>query len=65
MADFAASRPVAAEVAAVGNAIAIAGEADCALHIVHVSSGRAAALVAEARAAGADVTCETARTTSI
>ncbi len=59
MADFAASRPVAAEVAAVGNAIAIAGEAGCALHIVHVSSGRAAALVAEARAAGADVTCET------
>jgi allantoinase len=59
MADFAASRPVAAEVAAVANALAIAGEARCALHIVHVSSGRAAVLVAEARAAGADVTCET------
>ena len=59
MADFAASRPVAAEVAAIANALAIAGEAGCALHIVHVSSGRSAVLVAEARAAGADVTCET------
>lgn len=59
MADFAASRPVAAEVAAIANAIAIAGEAGCSLHIVHVSSGRGAAVVAEARAAGADVTCET------
>ena len=59
MADFAASRPVAAEVAAIATALAIAGEAGCALHIAHVSSGRAAVLVAEARAAGADVTCET------
>jgi allantoinase len=59
MADFAASRPVAAEVAAIATAIAIAGEAGCSLHIAHVSSGRAAVLVAEARAAGADVTCET------
>jgi allantoinase len=59
MADFAASRPVAAELAAISTALAIAGEAGCALHIVHVSSGRAAVLVAEARAAGADVTCET------
>jgi allantoinase len=59
MADFAASRPVAAETAAVVTALAIAGETGCALHIVHVSSGRAAVLVAEARAAGVDVTCET------
>lgn len=59
MADFAASRPVAAEVAAIASAIAIAAEAGCSLHIVHVSSGRGATLVAEARAAGADVTCET------
>jgi allantoinase len=59
MADFAASRPIAAEVEAVASAIALAGEAGCALHIVHVSSGSAATLVAEARAAGADVTCET------
>ena len=59
MADFAASRPVAAEVAAIATALAIAGEAGCALHIAHVSSGRAAVLVAEARAAGVDVSCET------
>jgi allantoinase len=59
MAGFAASRPVAAEVAAIATALAIAGAAGCALHIAHVSSGRAAVLVAEARAAGADVTCET------
>ena len=59
MADFAASRPVAAEVAAIATALAIAEEAGCALHIAHVSSGRAAVLVAEARAAGADVSCET------
>jgi allantoinase len=59
MADFAASRPVAAEVAAVATALAIAGETGCALHIVHLSSGRAAVLVAEARAAGVDVSCET------
>ncbi|MDP9259279.1 MAG: allantoinase AllB [Actinomycetota bacterium] len=59
MADFAASRPVAAEVAAIATAIAIAEEAGCALHIAHVSSGRGAVLVAEARAAGADVSCET------
>jgi allantoinase len=59
MADFLASRPVAAEVEAITSALALAGEAGCALHIAHVSCGSAAALVAEARAAGADVTCET------
>jgi allantoinase len=59
MADFLASRPVAAEVEAITSAIALAGEAGCALHIAHVSCGSAAALVAEARVAGADVTCET------
>jgi allantoinase len=59
MADFIASRPVAAELEATASAIALAREAGCALHVVHVSCGSAAALVAEARAAGADVTCET------
>jgi allantoinase len=43
----------------VATAIAIAGETGCAPHVVHVSSGRAAVLVAEARAAGVDVSCET------
>jgi allantoinase len=60
MADFLASRPVAAEVEAITSALAMAGEAGCALHISHVSCGTSAALVAEARAQGADVTCETA-----
>ncbi len=58
MRDFLASRPVEAEVMAVARAIAIAEETGCALHVVHISSGRAVALVAEARARGADVTCE-------
>ena len=57
--DYLASRPVVAELEAIGRAIAFAREAGCALHIVHVSSGRGVALVAEARARGVDVTCET------
>jgi allantoinase len=57
--DYLISRPVAAEVEAIRRAIAIAGETGCALHIVHVSSGKGVALVAKARAMGADVTCET------
>jgi allantoinase len=57
--DYLASRPVVAELEAIGRAIALAGETGCALHVVHVSSGRGVALVAEARARGVDVTCET------
>jgi allantoinase len=57
--DYLASRPVLAEVEAIGRAIAFAEETGCALHVVHVSSGRGVALVAQARARGADVTCET------
>ena len=59
VADYLASRPVLAEVEAIGRAIAFAAETGCALHVVHVSSGRGVALVAEARAGGVDVTCET------
>ena len=40
-------------------ALALAGETGCALHVVHVSTGRGVRLVAEARARGVDVTCET------
>jgi allantoinase len=58
MRDFLASRPVVAELEAIGRAILLAEEAGCALHVVHVSSGRGVALVAEARARGLDVTCE-------
>jgi allantoinase len=59
MRDYLASRPVVAELEAIGRAIAFARETGCALHVVHVSSGRGVALVAEARAQGVDVTCET------
>lgn len=57
--DFVASRPVDAELEAVGRAIAIAEETGCSLHIVHVSSGRGIQLVADAKSRGMDVTCET------
>ena len=56
---FLDSRPIEAECRAIGRAIALAGEAGCALHVVHVSSARGVRLCAEARSAGADVTCET------
>jgi len=57
--DYLASRPAVAEVEAVARAIALAEETGCALHVVHVSTGRAVALVAAARARGVDVSCET------
>jgi len=57
--DYLASRPVVAELEAIRQAIDLAGETGCALHIVHVSSGAGVALVTAARQAGADVTCET------
>ena len=53
------SRPLIAELEAIGRAIAFAEDTGCALHIVHVSSGRGVALVTEARRRGVDVTCET------
>ncbi len=59
MRDFIASRPAVAEVQAIARAIALAQESGCSLHVVHVSTGRGVALVAEARARGIDVSCET------
>ncbi len=59
MSDYLASRPVAAELEAVARAIVMAEEARCSLHIVHASTAAAVLLVAEARARGVDVTCET------
>ena len=59
MRDYVASRPVVAETEAIGRALALAAETGCALHVVHVSSGAGVALVAEARARGVDVSCET------
>jgi allantoinase len=57
--DFLNSRPIIAELAAIERAILFASETGCALHIVHVSSGRGVSMVAQARANGVDVTCET------
>ena len=57
--DYLASRPIAIELEAIRLALDFAGETRCPLHVVHVSSAAGVRLIAEARAAGADVTCET------
>lgn len=57
--DYAASRPVEAELDAIARAVTLAEMASCSLHVVHVSSGDGVRLVAGARARGIDVTCET------
>ena len=57
--DYLESRPVAAELEAIRRAIELAGETQCALHIVHISSGAGIALVTHAKKSGLDVTCET------
>ncbi len=59
VADWLGTRPVAAETAAIARAIALAEETACALHVVHVSTAAGVALVADARARGVVVTCET------
>jgi allantoinase len=57
--DWARSRPVDAELAAIEQALDLAAVTGCALHVVHVSSARGVRLVAEARRRGVDATCET------
>lgn len=57
--DYLESRPIIAELDAIQEAIDIAGETGCALHIVHVSCPAGVALVLGARKAGVNVTCET------
>ena len=57
--DYLNSRPVEAELEAIRIAIDLSGETGCALHVVHVSSGAGVGLIAEAKARGIDVTCET------
>src|SRR5215218_10787571 len=59
MRDYLNSRPVAAELEAIGRAILFAEETGCSLHVVHVGTGRGIALVVAARARGVAVTCET------
>jgi allantoinase len=57
--DWARSRPVESELAAIEEALQLAAETGCALHVVHVSTARGVRLVVEARARGVDATCET------
>ena len=57
--NYLESRPVIAELEAISRAILFAEETGCALHLVHVSSGRGVVLASEARARGANVTIET------
>ena len=57
--DYLDSRPIEAELDAIGRALEMAGETGCALHIVHVSCGAGLALIASARNHGVKVTCET------
>ncbi len=57
--DYLESRPIAAELEAIRNAIQLTGETGCALHIVHVSSAAGIDLVSEAKANGVNVSCET------
>jgi allantoinase len=56
--DYLDSRPIAAETEAIAEAIGLAEQTGCPLHIAHVSSGAGVALVAAARARGLDVSCE-------
>jgi allantoinase len=57
--DYLASRPIAAEVAAIREACELAGETGCKLHIVHVSCGEGLEAIADAKKRGVDVTAET------
>lgn len=58
-AEFLASRPVAAEVEAIVQALEMAASTGVKLHIVHVSSGSGVVKAADARARGVDVSVET------
>ena len=57
--DYLRSRPAVAELEAIARALRWPRTTGCALHVVHVSTGGGVALVAEARARGSDVSCET------
>jgi allantoinase len=57
--DYLDSRPIHAELDAIGRALELAGETGCDLHIVHVSCGAGLALIVSAQKLGVKVTCET------
>lgn len=58
-ADFVASRPVLAELEAVGRALLFAELTGCALHFVHISSSAAVKRIMKAKDCGLAVTVET------
>jgi allantoinase len=57
--DWAHSRPPSTELDAVRRSLEMAAETGARLHFVHISTGAAARLIAQARAAGHDVSVET------
>jgi allantoinase len=57
--EWAASRPPAAELAAIERALELAEATGCSLHVVHVSIAEGVAAVAESRRRGVDASCET------
>jgi allantoinase len=57
--DYLDSRPIAAELEAIDEAVDLARSTGCALHVVHVSSAAGLRLIAEAKRSGIDVTAET------
>jgi len=57
--DYLASRPIQAELDAIGVALDFARETGCSLHVVHVSSAAGLKLIAEARRIGVSVSAET------
>jgi allantoinase len=57
--DYLDSRPVAAELDAIGRALELAGETGCSLHVVHVTCGEGIRLISEAQRRGLDVSGET------
>jgi allantoinase len=58
-ADYAASRPIQAELEAVHRALVYAGLTGCRVHFVHISSAEGIGLIREASLRGLDVTAET------
>jgi len=57
--DYLDSRPISAELDAICEALDLAQQTGCALHIVHVSSSAGLRMVAEAKENGINVTAET------
>jgi allantoinase len=57
--DYAASRPIMAELEAVNRALFYAKETGCALHFVHISSPQAVEVIDLAKKSGMNVTLET------